>query len=303
MNSFRLYFDSKKMSSSESSRLVLVTGAAGNIGKYFAEHANKQKYKLRLMVHSTHEPEKTEPLKPFGEIVQGDLDQMNALDKVCKDVHTIIHLAGDPDPSGTWDSLRKANIEGLYNIFLAAKKAGVKRMVYASSIHAITGYPKDVQVKTNEPSNPGDLYGVTKCFGEALCRYMGEKEGVPSIAIRIGAFQDHSAARSKDSIDMMDAWLSQRDCVQLLERCIDAPEDLKFAIVHGLSNNTFNRMEIDSTRRLLGYDPQDNFFEESEAFKHLSMTDELAGHNVEDDRQKSGLRDKSSEHKKNEKKK
>ena len=153
-------------------------------------------------------------------------------------------------------------------------------MIYASSIHAISGYPKDVQAKTTEPPNPGDLYGVTKCFGEALCHYMGEKEGVPSIAIRIGAFQEHAAAQNKDAINMMDAWISQRDCVQLLERCIDAPEDLKFAIVHGLSKNTFNRMDIDSTRRLLGYDPQDNFFEESEAFRKLNMTDELAGHNV-----------------------
>lgn len=116
------------MTSSKSTRLILITGAAGNIGKYFAEHANKQKYKLRLMVsfrhnyslkicrfaqvHSLHEPEKTEPLKNFGEIIQGDLDKMETLDKACKDVHTIIHLAGDPDPSGTWDSLKKANIEG-----------------------------------------------------------------------------------------------------------------------------------------------------------------------------------------------
>ncbi len=110
---------------------------------------------------------------------------------------------------------------------------------------------------------------------------MGEKEGVPSIAIRIGAFQPPSAAKSKDSIGMMDAWLSERDCVQLIERCIDAPDDLKFAIVHGLSRNTFNRMDLESTRQLLGYDPQDNFFEESEIFRKLNLADELAGHNVE----------------------
>ncbi len=110
---------------------------------------------------------------------------------------------------------------------------------------------------------------------------MGEKEGVPSIAVRIGAFQPHSSAKDKDSINMMDSWLSERDCLQLLERCIDAPEDLKFAIVHGLSRNTFNRMEIESARQLLGYDPQDNFFEESEIFKKVNMSDELSGHNVE----------------------
>jgi uronate dehydrogenase len=110
---------------------------------------------------------------------------------------------------------------------------------------------------------------------------MGEKEGVSSIAVRIGAFQPPSFVQNKDSLWLMDSWLSERDCVQLFERCIDAPEDLKFAIVHGLSRNTFNRMEIESTRQLLGYDPQDNFFEESEIFNKISMTDELPGHNVE----------------------
>lgn len=65
-----------------------------------------------LQVHSTKEPEKIELLKCFGELVQGDLDEMNTLEKACKDVHTIVHLAGDPDPSGTWDSLKKANIDG-----------------------------------------------------------------------------------------------------------------------------------------------------------------------------------------------
>lgn len=109
---------------------------------------------------------------------------------------------------------------------------------------------------------------------------MGEKEGVPSIAVRIGAFQSPKAVRSKDSISMMDAWISERDCLQLLERCIDAPEDLKFAVVHGLSANTFNRMEIESTRQLLGYDPQDNFFDASEVFQNLNMTKKLAKHNV-----------------------
>lgn len=65
-----------------------------------------------MQVHSIHEPEKVDPLKPFGEVVEGHLDKVEVLEKVCKDVHTVVHLAGDPDPSATWDSLKKANIEG-----------------------------------------------------------------------------------------------------------------------------------------------------------------------------------------------
>ncbi len=98
-------------------------------------------------------------------------------------------------PIALWKDLLEANIIGTYNVFVAAKAAGVRRVIYASSIHAVSGYPADVQVKTTEPVNPGDIYGVSKCFGEALARYMAEKEGVSAIALRIGAFQPLEAAR------------------------------------------------------------------------------------------------------------
>jgi hypothetical protein len=126
------------------------------------------------------------------------------------------------------------------------------------------------------------MIGVTKCFGEALARYMAEQEGLPSIAVRIGAYQPNSSTHNESMNGlMMNAWLSERDCVQLFERCIDAPANLKFAIVHGLSRNTFNRMDIESTRQLLGYEPQDNYFEEAEKFKDLKTTETLLAHNVQ----------------------
>src|SRR3712207_8094922 len=90
-----------------------------------------------------------------------------------------------------------------YHTFVAAKVAGCRRVIYASSIHAVSGYAADVRVKTSEPVNPGDLYGVTKCFGEALARYMAEKEGVSAICLRIGAFQPHESAESEKGISMM----------------------------------------------------------------------------------------------------
>ena len=86
---------------------------------------------------------------------------------------------------------------------------------------------------------------------------MGEQEGLSTIAIRIGAFQPYSFLKDESSIRYMISWLSEPEAMQLFERCIEAPLDLKFAIVHGLSRNTFNRMDINSTRELLGYDPQD----------------------------------------------
>ena len=103
------------------------------------------------------------------------------------------------------------NITGTYNTYVAAKAAGCRRVIYASSIHAVSGYPADVQVKTIEPVNPGDLYGVSKCFGEAMGRYMAEQEGLSVIALRIGAFQPHESVSKESGIGMLDAWVSQRD--------------------------------------------------------------------------------------------
>jgi UDP-glucose 4-epimerase len=175
-----------------SDRLVLVTGAAGNIGSYFAEQ-NRGRYKLRLMLRDGDDDEK---IAGFGEIVTGDITDLEQMKELCRGVDTVLHLAASASPSSTWDEVLPANIIGTYNVFVAAKAAGCRRVIYASSIHAVSGYPPDVQVKTSDPVNPGDLYGVSKCFGEALARYCAEKENLSSIALRIGAFQPIETAQT-----------------------------------------------------------------------------------------------------------
>lgn len=138
-----------------------------------------------------------------------------------------------------------------------------------------------MQIRTSDPVNPGDLYGVSKCFGEALGRYMGEQEGLSTIAIRIGAYQPYTYLNNGvGSIALMDSWLSEPDAVQLFEKCIDASLDIKFAIVHGLSRNTFNRMDINSTCELLNYTPRDNFLDAQENFKTLNVTNRIIEHNM-----------------------
>src|SRR5205823_3551911 len=154
-------------------------------GSYFAEHSH-EKYELRLMVH--HRDEVTR-IEQFGEVVEGDLLDLEQMKKLCVGMDTVVHLAANPSATATWSQLLDANIIGAYNAFVAAKAAGCRRVIFASSIHAVSGYPADVQVKTTDPVNPGDLYGVSKCFGEALGRYMAEKEDLSVIALRIGAFQ------------------------------------------------------------------------------------------------------------------
>jgi nucleoside-diphosphate-sugar epimerase len=228
-------------------------------------------------------------LASYGEVVTGDLSDLEALKQLCQGVDTVLHLAADPDPSAIWSSLLSNNIVGAYNIFVAAKAAGCRRLIFASSIHAVSGYPADVQVKTNEPVNPGDLYGVTKCFGEALGRYMAEQEGLSVIALRIGAFQPRDTASAETHASLLDAWVSRRDLTQLIQRCIDV-EHLNFAIFHALSNNRFKRLDISDARTLVGYQPVDDLFSEQ---PQLRATAELIerSQTILDGDQQSGIRE------------
>lgn len=270
-------------------RRVLVTGAAGNIGSYFAAHSHS-KYELRLMVQEMDDDARA--VEKYGEVVVCDLADLEKLKEICAGIDTVLHLAGNPSPSQTWNSVIENNITGTYHTYIAAKSAGCRRVLFASSIHAVSGYPKDVQVKTSEPVNPGDLYGVSKCFGEALGRYMAEQEGLSVIALRIGAFQPHSSAQ-KMEVGMMDAWVSQRDLNQLIEKCIDV-ENVRFAIFHGLSDNRFKRLDISDARELLGYAPQDDFTEVNPLVKELNLSEQVKAHSAVADGQESGLRDEVS---------
>ncbi|PTX99728.1 epimerase [Verrucomicrobia bacterium LW23] len=272
-------------------RKVLVTGAAGNIGRYFARHAG-HKYDMRLMVRELDAD--AEQLREFGEVVVANLGDLDSMRKVCEGVDTVLHMAGVPDPSATWGELLQGNIVGTYHLMVAAKAAGCRRVVLASSIHAVSGYPADVQVKTSDPVHPGDLYGVTKCFAEALGRYMATQEGMSVLTIRIGAFQPLEAAQHHEySLPMLDAFISERDMQQLLEKAIDV-EGLTFGIFHGLSDNRFKRLDISDTRELLGYQPQDDSVRESPHLRPLQLHEQIASHNVKDRRQESGLREELS---------
>ena len=270
-------------------RRVLITGAAGRIGSFFASKMH-QKYDLRLMVRE--DDEDVDAIEGLGEVVVCDLAELPQLEKLCEGVDTVVHLAGNPSPSQTWDSALQNNISGTYNAFVAAKAAGCRRVIYASSIHAVSGYPKNIQVKTSEPVNPGDLYGVTKCFGEALGRYMAEQEGLSVIAIRIGGFQPESTAE-KPKLGLMDGWVSREDLTQLIERCIDVKQ-LQWAVFHGLSNNVFNRLDISDARELVGYDPQDDFARENPLLKDLHLDEAVMSHALNDGG-KSGLRNEIEE--------
>lgn len=235
-------------------RRVLVTGAVGYIGTFYARHA-RGRYDLLL---SDRDADDLGALAGCGDTAAADITDASAVRRLCAGVDTVVHLAGDPSPEAAWDSLLPANVIGTYHVLTAAKDAGCRRVVYASSIHAVTGYPRDVQVKTTDPVFPGDLYGVTKCFGEALARFLAEPGRFSVLALRIGACQPVDAAQGGLGPQLLDQFISEGDLCRLIDQSIDAPDDLDFAVLHGLSDNRFKRLDLSDTRALLGYEPQDD---------------------------------------------
>ncbi len=260
---------------------VLVTGAAGSIGRYFTEHTSRE-YQLRLLVHRLDDDARE--LEKHGEVIAADLGDRDQLRRACEGIHTIVHLAGAASPESDWETAMKSNVEGTFRLLTAARQAGVRKVIYASSIHAVSGYPADVQVKASDPVNPGDIYGVSKCCAEALVRYFAEQEGLAVFVVRIGAFLERE--RVKNSVAAMDSWVSRRDLARLFQHCI-ADDRLQFAIFHGLSNNRFKRLDMTAARELLGFVPEDDFASENAEVARLELGEEVRRHNVRDSEQES----------------
>jgi len=234
---------------------VLITGAAGRIGTAFRKQYG-DRYRFRLVDRRPVED------AAGHESSVADLVSLDEARQACEGIDTVIHLAADPSPRATfYDTLLPLNIQMTYNLFHAAVEQGCRRLIFASSIHAVNAYPLDYQVHPDDPIRPGDLYGVTKCFGEALCSYYAHRENLSCIAIRIGAFGTPDKVQDCSDSRLLSLWVSDRDLSQLLARCVDAPDDLRFLIVQGVSDNQFKRLSIDNARQILGYAPQDNAFE------------------------------------------
>src|SRR5260370_28447669 len=168
------------------SRKVLLTGAAGRVGSAFREYAG-DRYWLRLADRAI---EKLADARSEGqEVFEFDIADLEACKMACKDIDTVIHLAADPSPEATfYESLLDNNVKGVYNIFRAAKDQGCRRVIFASSIHAVEAYPLDTQIHPCMPVRPADMYGVCKRFGEAVQSYFSYDQRLSSIAIRLAPF-------------------------------------------------------------------------------------------------------------------
>lgn len=233
---------------------VLVTGAAGKIGSTFRSLV-ADRYHLRLGIHPSQE------FKPREgeEVVHLDVSSATACQEACQGMDAVLHLAADPAPEADfYGSLLENNVKGTYNIFSAASAAGCERVVYASSLQAVEGYPLDVQVPHEALARPANMYGVSKSFGEAVASHFSASKGLSSIAVRIGAFESVGPGRNFTARDLS-AFVSGQDLTQLFCLALEAT-GVQFAVVYGISNNRFKRADLRPTMQLLGYAPQDDAF-------------------------------------------
>ncbi|MEO0635024.1 MAG: NAD(P)-dependent oxidoreductase [Pseudomonadota bacterium] len=247
------------------SRLVL-TGAAGRLGSHLREPLTA----LCDELVSTDKVDDIGKLYPGERYEAADLSDLAAMTEVLEDADMVVHFGaiGDEAP---FDDILKSNILGAYTVWEAARVNGLRRVVYASSIHVVGMYDRTERVGTDAPHRPDTFYGLAKCFAEDLGSLYWDKHQLESVCLRILSCAQVTSARALGS------WLSTGDLIQLVERSLDTPT-VKHTIVYGVSNN--DRVPVDnSSAAFLGYRPKDNaeqFAAEILAKEHEQSLDDPA---------------------------
>ena len=223
---------------------VLITGAAGYLGGVLCQALRGSDMQVRLTDRSAP----SYALETGEEFIAADLAEFAQVRATVADIDAIIHLGGHAT-EGPWDAILNANIIGTYNVFEAARLAGVKRVVFASSHHTVGYYRREQTITADVPVRPDSRYAVSKVFGEALGRLYADKHGMSVICQRIGI------ARPKPPHQRaLRAWLSEEDFVRLTLNCLRA-RDIHFEIVYGVSAN--DRLFWDNENGgNIGYAPQ-----------------------------------------------
>ncbi|GGK17330.1 TDP-glucose-4,6-dehydratase [Deinococcus malanensis] len=235
---------------------VLITGAAGTIGRALREELRGRFPVLRLTdTRDLGEAQAGE------EIVSADLTRFEDVLAAMQGVDAVIHLGAIADEH-TYERIRAVNMDGTYHVLEAARQAGVRRIAFASSIHTVGFYPRSETISPDVPVRPDTYYGVSKVFGEALGRMYWERYGLEFVSVRICSFQPHPKDRRH-----LSTWLSPRDATQLFSRAMTAP-DVGYLTVAGISGNTRRWMSAEGWDRL-GYQPQDDAEAYASQVEHL----------------------------------
>ncbi|MBB6255322.1 NAD-dependent epimerase/dehydratase family protein [Nitrospirillum iridis] len=223
---------------------ILLTGANGGVGRRLRRLLPAFYPNLRL---SDLTP--PDDLQPHEEFVAADLADLAQVEAAVAGVDGIIHLGG-LSTEYDWADILQSNIIGAYNLFEAARKHNVRRVVFPSSNQAVGFYPRHRRLGTDVTVRPSSRYGLSKAFGEAVAALYADKHGLRTLCIRIGRVHDLPEDERRLAL-----WISPRDFVQLIRIGLEHP-DIHFDLVYGLSSN--DRSWYDNTRAYeLGYSPED----------------------------------------------
>ena len=225
-----------------SARVLLVTGAAGSVGRQLVP--GLAGYDLRLM-------DRQVPDDPGGaQVVVGELTDRDVLARAVEGVDAVVHLAGDPRPDAEWDDLEGPNVDGFAALLGAARRAGVRRVVYASSVHAMGRYESDGRLPIDPTWAPAPCcpYGATKAFDEAIAGVFAHRRGLSTVGLRLGATVPEPTMASQ-----LPGWLGPADLHRLVTRAVEA--DVPGGVYAGVSANTRHRWDLGTARADLGYEP------------------------------------------------
>ena len=246
---------------------IAITGAAGVIGRALCKDLEKDHEVVAIDLHDV------------PAIV--DVRDLEALTKAFAGCEGVVHLAGYADVLASWENIRDVNIAGTYNAFEAARQAGVKHVIFASSNHAVGMHEMEggralyepgagVVVRVDDPFRPDSLYGVAKVFGEALGRYYSEAFGLRVACVRIGSIVEVDSPtdpslsvpaflpklKREDVHPRYSAtWMSKRDFVRLVRAILS--RDVPFAVVYGVSDNHTRFWDLEPGRATYGFWPLD----------------------------------------------
>lgn len=254
-------------------RTVLITGAAGNMGRKLRQHL-AGRFELRLL---DRDP------RGDADIVAADLATWGDWSKLFAGVDTVFHFAADPEAFHPWPDLIGPNVDALIHAYQAAAAGGVRRVVFASSNHVMGGYQDDpgVCLTDDTPPRPGLRYTVdgvprtstayasAKLFGERLGKCYAESHGLETVAVRVGWVwrggpnKPHRLPGERGEWFRL-MWLSDRDFLHLMDRCLVAELPRKFVVVNGTSANSGMPWSLEPAHGVLGYDPQDDVARDTE---------------------------------------
>ncbi len=241
---------------------LLLTGAAGTLGQALAPSLCDLTQHLRV---SDLAPPLAQAQLPSQAVrVPCELADAAAVRSLLQGVDAVVHLGGI-SVEGPFEPILQANIRGLHNLYEAARRQGVKRIVFASSNHVTGCYPRDHLIDPLAPARPDGNYGLSKLFGEGLASLYWDRFGIESVCLRIG-----TATPMPPDQRGLSTWISLPDLTELVRCALTAPS-VGFLVAYGMSGNTRAFWDTQAAWDKLGFVPQHNAQTYAPQVQHLQQ--------------------------------